>query len=739
MTHHVGLCFPKASYSIVLGDGKVQYAGLPDADSITPESSKVYKGMAGDQEQHSFDHNADDEDHELLRQISSHASHKTNPTANVKVDMQGNTPPKKFTEEETHETGSVKLAIYQEYLTSSGGTWFWIPVIGLFIIYEGIVLGRSWLISLWTESYHEDSSLISAQYRRSTIAIFTKTGTVEESMTDTNLTFYLSIYMGLSLLICVLGTLRYFCVYWASIQAARRLFESITYTVLRAPLRWLDTTPVGRILNRMTADFDLIDSSLGDDIGFFLYQIIQLIGIIVASLVVSPWMLLSALVLLFLCARITSFYLSGARQVKRLESNAKSPVFEQFGSALAGIGTIRAYGKTEVYIDRMFGKIDDETRASWHILLFNRWLVWRLDLVGAAFAVFVTAVIVHYRMEASLAGFALSFALHYSSALIWSAKQYADVELAMNAVERVSEFAKLPTEDQSDGKAVSAAWPAEGRLEVNDLFVGYAPDLPPVLKGLTFTVEKTQRVGVVGRTGAGKSSLTLALFRFLEPRSGSIYIDGIDISAIALSTLRSRLAIIPQDPVLFSGTVRSNLDPFDNHSDEELYEALERVQLTHSHSSTRNVSRDEPPALAELPVSNTNKNIFTSLRSRISEGGLNLSQGQRQLLCLARAIVSRPKLMILDEATSAVDMATDALIQRSIREEFQDATLIVIAHRLSTIADFDRVLVMEEGRGVEYDTPSNLMQMADGIFKNMVERSGEVDLLKDLIVGDIKA
>lgn len=280
-------------------------------------------------------------------------------------------------------------------------------------------------------------------------------------------------------------------------------------------------------------------------------------------------------------------------------------------------------------------------------------------------------------------------------------------------------------------------------MEVNDLVVGYAPDLPPVLKGLTFRVDPNQRVGVVGRTGAGKSSLTLALFRFLEARSGTIHIDGLDISKIKLHDLRSRLAIIPQDPVLFSGTVRSNLDPFDRHTDAELRDSLERVHLIRGTGGTV-TPQPAPAAGAEEGSSSAgsgaavgNLNVFNDLSSPVSEGGLNLSQGQRQLLCLARAIVSRPPVMVLDEATSAVDMATDALIQRSIREEFTSATLVVIAHRLSTIADFDRILVLSDGRVAEYGSPRELWERegGGGIFRGMCEESGEREKLRGLVFG----
>jgi ABC-type multidrug transport system fused ATPase/permease subunit len=276
----------------------------------------------------------------------------------------------------------------------------------------------------------------------------------------------------------------------------------------------------------------------------------------------------------------------------------------------------------------------------------------------------------------------------------------ASLRLNMNSCERVVEYCNLSIEDQS-GIDAPAAWPQEGRLSVKDLVVGYAPDLPPVLKGLSFSVDKNQRVGIVGRTGAGKSSLTLALFRFLEAREGSIHIDGLNISKIKLHDLRSRLAIIPQDPVLFSGTVRSNLDAFDEYTDAELYDALERVHLTSTTSRT------------------SDPNLFPSLGSPISSGGLNLSQGQRQLLCLARAIIRRPKIMVLDEATSAVDMETDTLIQRSIREEFKDSTLLVIAHRLSTVRDFDRILVLGDGKVMEEGSPEELVGRK-GVFWEML-------------------
>lgn len=566
---------------------------------------------------------------------------------------------------------------------------------------------------------------------------------------DDNLLLYLGVYVGMSVSACMIGTARIYLILKASVRASRNLFSGLIFAVLRAPLRWLDTVPLGRILNRFTADFHQVDSRIGYELGFWIAQMLDVCGIMVAGMLVSPLVIIFAAILLVICLKLAFTYLAGAREIKRLESTAKSPVFEHFWSSLAGLVTIRAFSKSDTFIELVYSKINAHTQAWWGMWLFNRWLGIRMNLVGAIFSTLTAALIVFLPgISASLAGFALSFALQCNTAIAFSLRQYANVELHMNATERVIEYSNIELENQG-GEDAPAAWPTEGRLEVHDLVVGYADDLPPVLKGLSFAVEKNQRVGVVGRTGAGKSSLTLALFRFLEARQGQILIDGLDVSKIKLHDLRSRLAIIPQDPVLFSGTVRSNLDPFDEYSDSELYDALARVHLISSSAEDEEATLTSQTATPRQPdgtgattpgtatPSQANTNMFTSLEAQISEGGLNLSQGQRQLLCLARAIVARPKLMVLDEATSAVDMETDALIQQSIRSEFgrNATTLLVIAHRLSTIADFDRILVMDAGKAVEFGAPRDLMEIENGVFKNLVDNSGEKAALDKMIFG----
>lgn len=468
-------------------------------------------------------------------------------------------------------------------------------------------------------------------------------------------------------------------------------------------------------------------------------RVSQIAGILIAAVMVSPWLLVLACILLLCCLQLSRTFLAGAREIKRLESIAKSPVLEHFGSSLTGLLTIRAFGKADVYIHYMYTRIDRHARASWNAWLFNRWLGLRMAFAGAVFTTATAALVVYSpTISASMAGFVMSFALQFNFAVSLGIRCYANLEMDMNATERVLEYTTLETEDQT-GLQPPAAWPTHGRIEVQDLVVGYAPELPPVLNGLTFTVEMGQRVGVVGRTGAGKSSLALALFQFLKPRKGHIYIGGMDTAKLNLHALRSRLAVIPQDPVLFSGTLRSNLDPFDEHTDLELYNALERVHLISFDETATLPSHSTPPASSVnsswLSEIDGKSNMFACLTSPISEGGMNLSQGQRQLLCLARAIVSQPKIMILDEATSAVDMETDWLIQKSVRAEFgrNASSLLVIAHRLSTIADFDRILVMDAGRAVEFGSPRELLEIEGGFFKTLVENSGEKAVLEKII------
>ncbi|KAI0392247.1 P-loop containing nucleoside triphosphate hydrolase protein [Xylariaceae sp. FL0594] len=750
VTHHVALCESKTNYLIELGDGGVLHSGLVSEmeEAGTMEQIKsqepAEQGLRDDEE-------ATAVNSEQTSQLGSEAS--GDPL--VKVPSKAGKP-RKFVEEEKREEGAIKRRVYAIYLKYSGSWPFWIGAVLLFLSVQGLTLGRSWWLRIWTGTYEEEGAqpqlhlasggsqtyMYPYTFQQPVMGNVTRPTSVDSGH---SLNFYLGVYVGLAVGSSVVDTFKWYYIFSGSIRASRELFARLNFVILRAPLRWLDTVPVGRILNRFTADFHSVDTHLAYAVAYATNAFLNLLGVVVAGLFVSPILIVMAFVLLGICLMFAIRYLHAARSVKRMESIAKSPVFEQFGSALTGVLTIRAFTKSETYIDRMCRRIDDWSTTTWHLWLFNRWMGWRMSLVGGFFATLVTVfILLRPDMDSALAGFALSFALQFSGYVTWTIRHYSNAELEMNAAERIVEYSELPTEDLK-GASPPAAWPTEGRVEVNDLVVAYADDLPPVLKGLNFSINRNERVGVIGRTGAGKSSLTLALFRFVEARSGNILIDGIDISKIKLHDLRSRLAIIPQDPVLFSGTVRSNLDPFDDHTDTELFDCLARVHLISENETSPGTplapgSEEGQRTNGSTNAGKKNTNIFRNLSSPISEGGLNLSQGQRQLLCLARAIVSRPKVMVLDEATSAVDMATDALIQRSIREEFGDSTLIVIAHRLSTIADFDRILVLSDGKVAEFGTPRELWETGErGIFRGMCEQSGEREHLRRIVYGETTA
>lgn len=556
-------------------------------------------------------------------------------------------------------------------------------------------------------------------------------------------------YLWLSLVACIFGICRTYFSLSTALRASQRLFRQMLSAVLRAPIQWHDATPFGNILSRFSADFNVLDSRQGDDLRATLEYVMDVAMAMVAGAIVNPMLIVVSAILLvvyILCARR---FISASRQLKRLENTAKGPILEHLDACLNGLSTVRAFGQVNLAMEQFKNKVSRHGRAFWHLWLLNRWLGFRVNILGAALSAFSAGLVVYLpNVDASMAGFAISFTVNISIVMALSIRRYVNFEQDMNSVARIHSYCTVDTENY-DGLDLPESWPQNGKLEVSDLSVKHASHLPHVLHNITFTVEPHQRVGVVGRTGAGKSSLVLALFRFLEASQGKILVDGIDISQVKLDQLRNRLAIIPQHPVLFRGTVRSNLDPFNEHTEQSMMEALKVVGWTQEPMYVQGAhSEDQSPLLStsigygrdsitdETP-SNTPL-TFSPLEAPIQEQGDNLSHGQKQLLCLARALIRRPKLLILDEATSAVDQETDNLIQRQLRSAVGQSatTLLVIAHRLRTVADFDRILVMDAGRVVEAGSPRELLRIEGGVFRGMVEQDAEREVLKMLILGD---
>jgi ABC-type multidrug transport system fused ATPase/permease subunit len=425
------------------------------------------------------------------------------------------------------------------------------------------------------------------------------------------------------------------------------------------------------------------------------------------------------LILFVFSAKVENSKSTSTRKLNRLISVARSPIIDQVNSVVTGLATIRAFDRAQFYIERMYDLIDLSTKVGWHLSLGLKWMNLRMGIISAIFVTSVAMALVANRADAALAGFTITISLQLATALSDVLKKIGINRIGFNAVERVMEYIEIPTEPKV-GLDAPHDWPSEGRIEVENLVVSYDEALPPALKGISFTVRAKERLGIIGRTGGGKTTLAYSLFRFIEPKEGSIYVDDVDISTMKLSDLRKSIMFIPQDPFLFSGTLRSNLDLYGTRSDEQLKAALRRVHLI-----------GMTPGDLKNPRGSSSS-AFEDLDMPISGGGMNLSHGQRQLICLARAILSRNKILVLDEATSAVDTATDTAIQQSIRMEFSDSTVIAIAHRLSTVADFDKLLVVSEGSIAEFGTPAELMRK-NGMFWDMVCQSAERERIESLI------
>lgn len=408
---------------------------------------------------------------------------------------------------------------------------------------------------------------------------------------------------------------------------------------------------------------------------------------------------------------IQKWFRKTSTELQRVNSIANSPIFADFSQTLSGTSTIRAYDGEERFFSHMKQSFDTMNGSYILVQLTNYWLGLRLDLLGGLVGAFIGAVAVgtydYDFIPAGWLGLALSYSIEMANFLKHGVRMIATIEAQMNSVERVLFYSNnIDTEAEEvkpDTDPKPNEWPTRGEIDIQGASMRYR-DGPTVLKGISVHIKGGEKVGVCGRTGSGKSSLMVALFRIaeLEKDGGGITIDGVDTSDIGTATLRLNLSIIPQDPVVFSNTVRYNLDPFGTATDEELWEVLKKAEMEE--------------VIADLPG---------GLMYEVSEGGENFSQGQRQLLCIARALLRKPKILVMDEATASIDNSTDATIQAMIRQNFKNATVLTIAHRLNTIMDSDRVLVLDDGYVAEYDTPQALLQKPDGLFRAMVEKSQE--------------
>jgi ABC-type multidrug transport system fused ATPase/permease subunit len=503
-----------------------------------------------------------------------------------------------------------------------------------------------------------------------------------------------------------LGIFQGFSVFFSStyltkciLEISTKLHENFLARLLCSPMSFFETTPSGRVINRFSNDMNIVDEILAQTLSHLVQRFMELAASILTIVAVIPSFLFITVPVSFLYYLIQRLYTPVCHQVRRLYSTTSSPIFLLLNEALSGVSTVRAYGAERRFAEEFERRIDMNIGCYNVILAANRWLAVGLQFCGTVFvsSVALIAVIKRDSVNPALIGLALSYTANIKQILEMCVRESADIGNNVSAVERIAQYSDFPRESVWKGARDLTNWPQKGRIDFEDYSTTYRRGLKNVLENISFTIYPREKIGVVGRTGAGKSSLSMALFRILESTEGCIKIDDIDISSIGLHDLRSKITVMPQEPVLFTGTIRSNIDPFNEKSDQELWEVLEQSNL-------RNFIKD----------------LKQGLQTHVFEGGDNFSVGQKQMICLSRALLRKSKILVLDEATAAVDMETDSMIQQTIRSSlFIDSTVITIAHRIHTIMKSDRILVLDKGKVAEFDKPNTLLADPSSLFSQL--------------------
>lgn len=650
-------------------DGRVDVGSLDELKISNPNFSQQV--LAGGTSQ---DEKKEDED-----EVESEAIGDNKPKLEKK-DVEG------IMQAEERAVQSVDLAVYAEYCRQGGGLWVVPAMLAVIILTQASNIATNLWLSYWSSNLFDIST---ADY----IGIYASIGGLQAIS-------YFVMGFGLT---------------WIGNRSSKLMMAKALARTMRAPMSFFDTTPLGRIINRFSKDVDTMDNNLTDSFRMFFSTFASIFGTFILIIVIYHFFVIALVPLAIGFIIAAAYYRASAREMKRMDSIARSSVFAHVGETLSGIAVIRAYNLQMTFRHFNEQTINRMNQAYFLTLTNQRWLGLRLDVVGSLL-IFVVGILVttnRFDTNPSTTGLVLSYCLSIVGMMSWMVRQMAEVENNMNSTERMYHYGfNLENEAPAtiEGHVPAKSWPEKGAIEMKNVGLRYRPELPMVLHHFNLSVKGGERIGVVGRTGAGKSSIMAALYRIAELAEGKVEIDGVDVSTIGLYDLRSKLSIIPQDPILFGGTIRSNLDPFGDRSDRELWDALRRSWL---------VRESEVPD----PADPTKAKPRFDLDTKVDDEGLNFSLGERQCLSLSRALVRRSRILVLDEATSSVDFETDAKIQRTISTEFTECTLLCIAHRLRTIINYDRVCVLDAGKVVEFDTPHNLFRTEGSIFKSMCERS----------------
>ncbi|KAF7657597.1 hypothetical protein LDENG_00024890 [Lucifuga dentata] len=582
---------------------------------------------------------------------------------------------------EEQQYGGVAWPVYRLYMAACGGSASCLFILALFVLNVGSSAFCQWWLSYWIN-----------QGSGNTTVTWGNSSMVSNSMSDNpKMQHYAAIYASSMGVMLLLKFLRGIVFVKGTLRASSRLHDELFQKILRSPMKFFDTTPTGRILNRFSKDMDEVDTRLPFQAEMFIQNVLLVFFCLAVISCVFPWFLVAVGPLVLLFAVLHNISQVFVRELKRLDNVTLSPFVSHIMSSIQGLATLQAYGKERDFLHR-YQELLDQNQAPFYLFsCAMRWLAVRLDVISISL-ISTTAlmiVLMHGEIPPAYAGLAISYAVQLTGLFQFTVRLASETEARFTSVERIHHYIQSLSQEapaRVKSHAPPADWPQQGELVFREVEMRYQENLPLVLKKMSCTIQPKEKIGIVGRTGSGKSSLGVALFRLVECCGGSIMIDGVDISGIGLADLRSKLSIIPQDPVLFSGTVRFNLDPFNQYREQQIWDALERSHMKES--------------VSQLPL---------KLESEVVENGENFSVGERQLLCVARALLRQCKVLILDEATAAMDAETDALIQETIRSLFQDVTTLTIAHRLHTVLASDRIMVLNHGQVVEFDEPCKLL------------------------------
>ncbi|XP_031835587.1 putative multidrug resistance-associated protein lethal(2)03659 isoform X2 [Nomia melanderi] len=675
-------------------DKRPEYGHLLATESETHDDSSLEKSV-------------------MRRQFSSSSTRSRTPEASScgTDDEEEDEDPEKLNDGfEGTSRGAVKGPIFIQYFKTGTNTCLALTVLLLFICTQFTVSLNDYFVPI----------LVNAEETRHYLLQQAKLNATNDTVideSDLSSTYpYLYVYTAIVIGIFVIGITRSLIFYKVCILCSQKLHDMTFSALIRTGMRFFDTNPSGRILNRFSKDLGAIDELLPKAILDAGQICMMMFGSLTVSCIVNPLFLIPILFLGFVFYWIRKVFLKTSKNIKRMEGITRSPVFTHLNATLNGLSTIRAYCAQDI-LRKEFDKLQDvHTSTVYMYVVASTAFGFSLDVFCLIFTSLVTFsfLLLQQSFSGGEVGLAITQVMAMTGMIQWGMRQNAEVANQMMAVERVLEYTQIAPEPnlRDRGKFAKKTdkdvalpanapknWPAEGTIKFNQVYMRYAEEDPPVLKGLNIVISAGEKIGIVGRTGAGKSSLISALFR-LAKLDGVIEIDGIDTGSICLEDLRRNISIIPQDPVLFSGTLRRNLDPFNEFSDKALWEVLEEVELKEAIITAG-----------------------TGLQSRVLDRGSNYSVGQRQLVCLARAILRNNRILMLDEATANVDPHTDALIQHTIRKKFAKCTVLTIAHRLNTIMDSDKVLVMDKGRMAEYDHPHVLLQNSHSHFTSLVKET----------------